>query len=472
VNEKQLKSVKWFDGPAQTSSGSGELQAGSSSAAADLPFITTPREGSSMRMRLMQRPKITTLALPRSHTWPSDLISPHQAPFHFLPDVYNYAKFMLATPAYLISDFTRDVAELSAERHVLASMDDHLGICFVDAADEKLRHQIANATALETPALKDAIDKAVRDQREIEQRVSRMQCRGQEESAAQTESSEVPEALLAVKSGGALFPTGISTTVSNLDASSPSNRSFPRQRRNLNPPPPSTSTYYFYQAASGLPIFLHPLDSRILLSHFSGYQCFPDTITVRVESVSEGTVNDDLRKRCKYLAHMPESADVVFVEADLAGVVGDEGLKNFEVALKTRRSRRKEKERKDDRARARAEEREREKEKEQVAPSWNNTNRSALSPVLDIPDPVEEPSPVARQLELPGAWGARSFASALHSAPSQERVVSQQRSARLDPDNEWDMDVAWHELEQRSGGGRKKRSNKLVVLGGAGGRRR
>jgi len=40
---------------------------------------------------------------------------------------------------------------------------------------------------------------------------------------------------------------------------------------------------------------------------------------------------------------MPEGTDVVFVEADLEGVVGQEGLKNFEVALKTRRARRKEK---------------------------------------------------------------------------------------------------------------------------------
>jgi hypothetical protein len=58
----------------------------------------TPKPGSTLRMRLMQRPQITTLALPRSHTWPSDLLPPHQAPFHFLPDVYTYAKFMLATP--------------------------------------------------------------------------------------------------------------------------------------------------------------------------------------------------------------------------------------------------------------------------------------------------------------------------------------------------------------------------------------
>ena len=69
-----------------------------------------------------------------------------------------------------------------------------------------------------------------------------------------------------------------------------------------------------------------------------------------MQSLSEGTVNDDLRKRCKYLAHLPEGADVVFIEADLEGVVSSEGLKNFEGPLNMHTARRKEKGRKDDRA--------------------------------------------------------------------------------------------------------------------------
>jgi hypothetical protein len=422
-------------------------------------------------MRLMQRPQITTLALPRSPTWPSDLILPHQAPFHFLPDVYNYAKFMLATPAYLISDLTKDLDELAAERRTLVEMNDDLGVSFVDGAIEKLRHQIIAAAALEGPVLREAMDKALQDQREIEERIGRLQCHRNDEGIVETR----PDAFLTTKAGRSGDPEQSAQTVpaDTRQASSPT-RSGPRQRRNLNPPPPSTSTYYFYQAASGVPIFLHPLDIRILFSHFNGYPSFPDTITIRVEAFSEGTVNEDLRKRCKYLGHMPEGADVVFVEADLEGVVGLEGLKNFEGALKLRRSRRKEKARKDDRARARAEEREREKEKAAVA--GQDTSYSApLSSPVDTPEHLEEmrsPSPPSLPQDVPGAWGTRSFASASHSAPPQRQAVSGQHATLPDPEDEWDIDVAWHELEQRSSGGRKKRGNKLVVLGGAGGRRR
>jgi hypothetical protein len=206
-----------------------------------------------------------------------------------------------------------------------------------------------------------------------------------------------------------------------------------------------------------------------LLSHFSGYSSFPNTIDVRVEAFSEGTVNDDLRKRCKYLAHLPEGADVVFIEADLENVVGAEGLKNFEGALKMRTARRKEKARKDDRARARAEDRERE---ERADSSW--TRSATVKPAEQRADsPLEELVTVGGRASQPvptsGAWGSRTFASALHTPPQRQATPASRREVEED---DWDLDVAWHEFEQRNVG-RNKRSKKLVVLGsGGGGRRR
>lgn len=437
-------------------------------------------------MRLVQRPQITTLALPRSHTWPSDLVPPHQAPFHFVHDVFSFAKFMLATPSYLISDLTRDLDELATERRILASMDDTLGLIFVDGADRKVREQIAKATALETPILKEQIEKVYREQRDMEDRLAfhAQRKKAGQDAYASVEPSEVPHEFLASRTGlAASTPTLPSSLLAESNSRPLSQtRNQPRQRRNLNPPPPSTSTYYYYQAASGIPLFLHPLDIRILLSHFHSYASFPDSITVRVDSFAEGTVNDDLRKRCKYLGHMPEGADVVFIEANLEDVVGAEGLKNFEGALKQRTSRRKEKGRKEDRARIRAEDREREK----VALPWGASSHAEPLLISDLPTedfstlgdtsaPNEEPQLSPSPQTLPGAWGNRSFASALHSASPGRPGPQRSRPQLNAEEDEWDIDVAWHELEQRngSGGGRKKRANKLVVLGsGGGGRRR
>ncbi|KZT08523.1 uncharacterized protein LAESUDRAFT_648547 [Laetiporus sulphureus 93-53] len=485
VNERQLKSVKWFDVvPLPDDAEEVPAEASSSSASLDDGLVATPHAGSALQMRLIQRPQITTLALPRSKTWPSDLLPPHQAPFHFLPDVFAYSKFMLATPAYLITDLTRDLDDLATERRVLASMGDDLSVSFVDAADAKLREQLAKAAALETPQLQEAVDNALHAQRQISDRSILHTRRRNEEQSRLIPAEEIPQDFLATRSGSHTpsfipQPSPAPTPPSPCTPSSTSQRN-PRQRRNLNPPPPSTSTYYYYQAATGMPIFLHPLDIRILFSHFNSYAAFPDTITVRVESYAESTVNDDLRKRCKYLAHFPEGADVVFVEADLEGVVGREGLKNFEGLLKMRRARRKEKNRKDDRARARAEEHEREK----FTQVWSQMGHTVPSPLLvqrpsspaDIDEPSESLAEHQPQQQLAGAWGARSFASAAQAAQghpmTQRPPLRREREIEREED-EWDVDAAFHELEQRGNRtGGKKRNARMMVLGSGGGRRR
>ncbi|CCL98094.1 uncharacterized protein FIBRA_00088 [Fibroporia radiculosa] len=479
VNERQLKNVKWLDGVPQTEDMEDTpAEASSSSSVIDSDLVATPRLGSTLRMRLMQRPQITTLALPRSETWPSDLLPPHQAPFHFLPDIFAFSKFMLATPAYLIADLTKDLDDLATERRILASMSDDLGVNFIDAADAKVRHQIAKAAALETPQLKEAVDNALHTQQQIYDRVVFHNQRKQEDQHARDPLEDAPQDFLAIQNFGFASPLASQTTTPGIKSRSSTPTRNPKLRRNLNPPPPSTSTYYFYQAATGMPIFLHPLDIRILFSHFNSYAAFPDVINIRVESFAESTVNDDLRKRCKYLAHLPEGADVVFVEADLEGVVGAERLKSFEGPLRMRRSRRKEKEKKDDKARARAEER----EKEKLAHAWREPNHVFTSPTYqrpaspaegdDFPDSVEQPS-VQAPAEAAGAWGNRSFASAAHAA--QGRPTGQRAPARREreEEDEWDLDVAFHELEQRGvRGGGKKKPARMVVLGGGGGRRR
>jgi hypothetical protein len=422
-------------------------------------------------MRLIQRPQITTLALPRSLTWPSDLLPPHQTPFHFLPDVYNFAKFMLATPAYLIGNLNRDLDELATEKRVLESINDALGVMFIDTAEVKVREQIAKASALDTPILKGKIEKTRREQEEIDsdEHAKGISFGEEPQSAAGTE--KVPHEFLGLSSGS------VSTTISAMPHSlRPQSRNQPRQRRNLNPPPPSTSSYYFYQAASGLPLYLHPLDIRILLSHFHSYSSFPDSITIQVEFVSLGSVNDDLRKRCKYLAHMPEGTDVAFIESDLEGVVGSEGLKHFEVPLRMRTAKRKEKERKDEKARFKAEEREKEKLNASLS-EWAGSMRTTIpdgyprETIEQSSTQAPTPTPVTSATSSSGGvWGTRSFASALHSSSTPRSITApQQSSSNLSAEDEWDIDVAWHELEQRNSGGRRKRANKLVILGSGGG---
>ena len=469
INEKQLKSVKWYDEPSSQEDASETSPEASSSSSHVEVSGDSYNPGSVLRMRLMERPQITTLALPRSRTWPSEVIPPHRAPFHFLPDVYRFARFMLATPDYLIANLSRDLAELDAERRTLAETKDEFGVSFVDLADTKVRQQIAKASALDTPELREAISRAEQSMRDIERR-NEERGRRRPDRTRNPETldvGEVPEALLAAQGNS----TGTKPTSTNRGQ---------RARKNLNPPPPSTSTYYFYQAASGVPIFLHPLDIRILLSHFENYAAFPDTISVRVDASSEGSVDAELRRRCKYLAHVPESADVVFIEADLSTVVGEETLRAFESPLRARRAKRRDRVRKEERAKVRAEVKEREKFRIPVAPV-------PPSPAFDFGEvvaalPERPPSseeiivegagvPLAEPQPQGGAWGQRSFASAAQNGRARAAPQSRPQRDAVDED-EWDLDAAWHEMQRAGGGGRRKRANKMVVLGGTGGRRR
>jgi hypothetical protein len=420
---------------------------------------------------------------------------------------------MLATPSYLLDNLTRDLSELASERRVLLEFGDELGIIFCDAVEQRLNSQIAKANALDTDALHAAIDHALQLEQEIITRTAlQAQRKHERESTATPDPSDVPTHYLSTQAPST--PTSSSTPMSRG----------PKLRRNLNPPPPSTSAYYFYQAASGLPIFLHPLDIKILSSHFGAYAAFPDSIVVRVEAASEGSVDADLRRRCKYLSHIPEGADVVFVEADLEGVVGAEGLRAFEGAIKARRARRREKGRRDEKARVRAEEREREREKLVVtgagtgapsripttgnSPPWG-TDELELEPEQDRTGSSRaasrSPSPASRtpqrqqeqqhQQQQSGAWGSRSFAAAAYAARGDGTATAMTRVERrpqrrhesedADAADEWafelDLERAWHELEgQRGGGGAgaggRRRRARMVVLGGGGphgaGRRR
>ncbi|KAI6031532.1 hypothetical protein PISMIDRAFT_87523 [Pisolithus microcarpus 441] len=466
VHERQLKSVKWHEPSTRDQKSLIDGISSPSSVHEDDEDLSAT--SSTLRMRLIQRPHITTLALPRSSTWPSELLPPHQAPFHFLPDVYNFSKFMLATPEYLIADLSRDLEALAAERLSLVAMKDELSLLFIDAVEEKLRHQISKASSLESPHLSNAVMKARIQCEEFERRSILTPNRTESRNISGNVSSDVPVDFLSFRSlppftSSPAAAAGPHALAAGSEASLPSRTH--KSRRNLNPPPPTTQTYYYYQAASGLPVFLHPLDIKILHSHFRSYPSFPDDITVRIESAAEGSVNEDLRKRCKYLAHMPEGADVVFVEADLESVVGKEGLKNFEGPLKQRTARRKEKEKRDDRARARAEEKARERERLLSRESFVAVHVDR--PSIVTPPPVvevEEICPDAERHSTSGAWGSKSFAAALHSAPAST-PVSANKSAS-DEVNEWDLDAAWHELER--GDGRKKRGRKLVLLGGGG----
>ena len=123
---------------------------------------------------------------------------------------------------------------------------------------------------------------------------------------------------------------------------------------------PPNYPFFFYHALPNF--YLSPLDIRILRVAFGDFSQFPTTILPRVEHISTGhVVDDDLRKRAKYMAHLPYGAEVSFLECDWTDVLSPRILEQFHDDIERRRKRNHDKEAREERERLRAERQEDEK---------------------------------------------------------------------------------------------------------------
>ena len=116
----------------------------------------------------------------------------------------------------------------------------------------------------------------------------------------------------------------------------------------------SDQDFYFYSSPPHL--YLSPLDIRILKAKYGDFSSFPSTLLPRVEHISTGHVVDDaLRKRNKYLAHLPQGCIISFLECDWTDIVSAEILETFSGEIERRRKRNREKAAQEERERIQSE---------------------------------------------------------------------------------------------------------------------
>ncbi|KAK3349441.1 hypothetical protein B0T25DRAFT_548091 [Lasiosphaeria hispida] len=112
--------------------------------------------------------------------------------------------------------------------------------------------------------------------------------------------------------------------------------------------------FYFYSSSPHL--YLSPLDIRILKTRYGTFSAFPSTLLPTVEHISTGHVVDDtLRKRAKYLGHLPYGCLISFLECDWSDIVPAEILEPFAEEIERRRKRNKDKAAQEERERLQAE---------------------------------------------------------------------------------------------------------------------
>uniref|UniRef100_A0A0G4HFA7 RING-type domain-containing protein n=1 Tax=Chromera velia CCMP2878 TaxID=1169474 RepID=A0A0G4HFA7_9ALVE len=104
--------------------------------------------------------------------------------------------------------------------------------------------------------------------------------------------------------------------------------------------------YLFYQSADGQYAFLHPFITRCLLFEFGGeWAALPPLLKrMRVQKCSEVVMTEGIRRRYKFLSHLPDAAIVRFLEVDVERLLSPATRAHFAEEFERKAKARKEEE--------------------------------------------------------------------------------------------------------------------------------
>ncbi|XP_053374872.1 RING finger protein 10-like [Mercenaria mercenaria] len=122
------------------------------------------------------------------------------------------------------------------------------------------------------------------------------------------------------------------------------------------------NAFYFYQADDGQHIYIHSLNARCLVKEYGSLEYCPQKITASIVEKEGVFVTEELRKRLRYLSHLPLTCAFDVVELALKPpLIGKETLKHFSDDIDKRRRLRQRRARDDKRMSRKIEEQERKK---------------------------------------------------------------------------------------------------------------
>lgn len=260
-----------------------------------------PREGFDVAMRLFMRKPGTTLALPRDDYLPLSQVAvlpEGDVPWHYVPEILHYAWIVKGSTNYMLAESEREITDL-----------------------EKMEKEDETAFGEDGFWTQKAIQR-IRDIAEHYEDIG---------------DGPARQANLA-----------LSTAIRKAESLDPLPEDIPYH---LQPESPTRSSqqqrdtpYLFYQPRSASHHYLSALDIRILRRAFGDYENFPSAILARVEHItSPQTIDDEFRKRYKYLGHLPSGCHVAFLECDWSEMVESSVLATFASEIEKRRRTRREK---------------------------------------------------------------------------------------------------------------------------------
>lgn len=327
-----------------------------------------PFEGGDVVLRLVKRDTRSTLALPRDGA--ESLAPDEDVPWYHAAEVADYARIMKGGEDYMVAQYDTEIEDLrrqEQEDEVLFGDETtwtKKAVSAINEAKQRLEGignppEISPQPAVHRPPRDPITHQAPPEEVALMYASQHATKAGKsspsEEPTTHNEVDQTTEAMghidLAATNGAKSKQKHPATGRNNAQSD---------RKKDANAPHPADQPYYFYQA---LPhYYLSPLDIRILKTAFGDYSLLPATILPRVEHITTGHIMDDeLRKRVKYLGHLPQGCEVNFLECDWRDVVMPEVLAQFSTEIGKRRKRNKEKEVREEKSRIKAEKDEDEK---------------------------------------------------------------------------------------------------------------
>lgn len=327
-----------------------------------------PQEGGDVVLRLISRHQGSTLALPRD--WATSREISEDIPWYIAAEVMDYARIMKGGEDYMAAEHDKDIEELQQQERedelIFGEENQWTQKAIAAILDLKRRLKgLGNPPIMPvTPnerRPRQAPPRFCKDHTEgIHVNSDEHNCtpnpppltasRAQANQLASTTTKPSDKLVI-----GRKFAT--LSSIQERTSATPKEQS-PSQATSVggkcNTAQHHGSQMFFYEALQHF--YLSPLDIRILRSAFGEFSLFPSTVLPRVERVSTGHIVDDaLRRRAKYLAHLPRGCEVAFLECDWTDIVSAEVLSGFSGEIERRRKRNHEKEAREEKARVRAE---------------------------------------------------------------------------------------------------------------------
>ncbi|CAK7270521.1 hypothetical protein SEPCBS57363_004145 [Sporothrix epigloea] len=291
-----------------------------------------PRPGDDVVLRLMMRHAYSTVALPRDGA--ADILNAGRGkssiPWHFAANVLDYSRIMRGTSDYMVEEFSRELEDLARQEK-----EDEL--LFHEDGEWTRRAMRQVRAARESSRQLGGLELALQEGNVFEDSSSRRQTKLPvgTEPAPPTVSEGSHEPSIRTQD-----PT--TTSLSASAAGAAATAAIQQQ------------DFYFYMSPPHL--YLSPLDIRILKTKYASFSGFPSTLLPRVEHISTGHVVDDaMRRRAKYLGHLPAGCVVSFLECDWTDIVPAETLATFSEDIERRRRRNRDKAAQEERERLQAE---------------------------------------------------------------------------------------------------------------------